>query len=51
MKIGRAGFVSFQIGVKPTAKNVGGISIFGRKFGNYAQNIMIAVDYDGLKKG
>ena len=51
LKIGKEGYVSFKIGVKPTAKNVGGINIFGSKFANYAQNIVMSVDYEGVKKG
>ncbi len=31
-------FISFQVGVKPTAKNMGGINLFGKKFGNYEQD-------------
>lgn len=45
LKIGGNDYVSLKIGVKPTAKNVGGINIFGSKFGNYAQNILMTIDY------
>lgn len=49
LKIGEKDFISFKIGVKSTAKNIGGINIFGEKFGNYAQNILMDVDYVSTK--
>ncbi|MDR1637462.1 MAG: transcriptional regulator, partial [Treponema sp.] len=33
--------IRVRIGVKDTAKNVGGINIFGRGFGNYDQDIIL----------
>ncbi len=38
-------FISVRIGVKADATNVGGINIFGRHFGNYAQDIVLRLDY------
>jgi predicted transcriptional regulator len=38
-------YISLRIGVKPTAQNVGGINIFGKKFGNYEQELMLRLDY------
>lgn len=38
-------YFTFRIGVKPDAKNLGGINIFGEKFGDYQQNIMMRLDY------
>lgn len=38
-------FISVRIGVKPEATNIGGINIFGRKFGNYPQDIILRLDY------
>jgi predicted transcriptional regulator len=35
----------FRIGVKPDAKNVGGINLFGARFGNLSQHINVKVDY------
>lgn len=37
--------IKVRIGVKPDAKHVGGISIFGRHFGNYPQDIVMRVRY------
>lgn len=41
LDIGRREFVSVRIGVKPDARHVGGINIFGRAFGNYPQDITL----------
>ncbi len=43
-------YISFKIGVKDTARNVGGINIFGEKFGNHAQNIIMTVEYEKKDK-
>jgi predicted transcriptional regulator len=32
---------TFRIAVKPDAKHLGGINIFGRGFGNYDQDIIL----------
>jgi len=37
--------ISVRIGVKPDAKHVGGINIFGRHFGNYPQDIVLRLRY------
>jgi predicted transcriptional regulator len=38
----RAGqFITIRIGVKDGAHNAGGINLFGRKFGNYSQDIVL----------
>lgn len=38
--------IKVRIGVKPDAKNMGGINIFGRKFGNYEQDIRLKIEYE-----
>ncbi|WP_170816473.1 ArsR/SmtB family transcription factor [Clostridium beijerinckii] len=38
-------YISIRIEVKKDAKNVGGINIFGEKFGDFQQNIILRVDY------
>lgn len=38
-------YISVRIGIKEDAKNVGGINIFGEKFGDYQQNIIMRIDY------
>ena len=37
--------VGVRIGVKSDAKNVGGINLFGRGFGNHAQDIVLELTY------
>lgn len=39
-------FISFKIGVKPNAKYVGGMNLFGEKFGDYPQNIVMEVFHE-----
>src|SRR5690625_2821919 len=38
-------FISLKLGVKEDAENLGGINIFGSKFGNYEQGLLMRVDY------
>lgn len=38
-------FIAVKIGVKADAKHVGGLNIFGRKFGNYPQDINLRLRY------
>jgi len=38
-------YFTLRIGVKPDAKNLGGLNLFGEKFGDYKQNIMMRLDY------
>jgi predicted transcriptional regulator len=45
LKVGVGGFISMRIGVKSSAVNVGGLNIFGRRFGNYPQDIMMRLRF------
>lgn len=36
---------TFRIGIKDDAKNKGGLNIFGKTFGDYAQDISVRIDY------
>lgn len=38
-------YIAVKIEVKATAENVGGVNIFGQKFGNYPQDIMLHLQY------
>lgn len=38
--------IKARIGVKPDAKNVGGINLFGSKFGNYEHDIRLKIEYE-----
>lgn len=40
------GVVRLRIGVRPDAANARGINIFGAKFGNYPQHILVSLAYD-----
>lgn len=37
--------ISVRIGVKEDARNIGGINIFGKKFGNYPQDLILRIRY------
>lgn len=39
-------YLSLRIGVRPEAEHVGGLNLFGEKFGDYAQGIVMRVGYD-----
>ncbi|MFV0341509.1 MAG: ArsR/SmtB family transcription factor [Anaerocolumna sp.] len=39
----KGNYMSFKIGVKPDAKFMGGLNLFGEKFGDYPQNIVMEV--------
>ncbi len=39
-------FISFRIGVKDDAVNAGGLNLFGSKFGNYEQNIIMNLRFE-----
>jgi predicted transcriptional regulator len=45
LQISEHDFISVRIGVKPEATNLGGINIFGSRFGNYPQDIVLRLDY------
>lgn len=38
-------YITVRIGVKEDARHSGGMNIFGRKFGNYPQDIMMRLNY------
>ena len=40
--------IKFKLGVPDTAKNIGGLTIFGKNFGNYNQNINVRIHYSPL---
>ena len=44
LKLMERGYFTFRIGIKDTAKYVGGINIFGSKFGNHSQDIIINIE-------
>ncbi len=38
-------FIQMRIGVKPDAENMGGLNIFGKAFGNHAQEIILQLSF------
>lgn len=38
--------VKLRIGIKPDAVNIGGVNLFGRRFGDYEQDIVMRVMYE-----
>lgn len=40
--------ITFRIEVKKDAKHVGGFNLFGKTFGDYAQDIVLNITYQGL---
>ncbi len=46
--IQKENYITMRIGVKDTSKNIGGINIFGEKFGDYPQNIIMKIGYKSI---
>jgi predicted transcriptional regulator len=38
-------YLSVRIGVRPDARHVGGVNLFGRHFGNYPQDLVVRLKY------
>ncbi len=45
LKLGANNHVAVRLGIKSDAQNVGGINLFGRKFGNYPQDLLMRIQY------
>lgn len=41
--------IRFKFAVEDDSKNVGGLTIFGKKFGNYNQNIRVRIHHSSMK--
>lgn len=46
LRLGQGDAIEVKIGVKENAHNARGVTLFGRKFGNYPQDIIIKARYD-----
>ena len=46
LSLGGTSLVRIRIGVKPTARHVGGLNLFGRRFGNYPEDITLRITYE-----
>ena len=38
-------YLTVRLGVKPRARHVGGLNLFGRRFGNYPQDLVVRLKY------
>ena len=45
LKLLERSFISIRIGVKPDATHVGGVNLFGNRFGNYPQALILSIGY------
>jgi len=45
LNLGQNSFISMRLGIKRDAVNIGGLNLFGRKFGNYPQDILVRLTY------
>ena len=45
LNLDEAYYITVRIGVKEDAKHIGGVSLFGKEFGDYPQNINMRIDY------
>jgi predicted transcriptional regulator len=45
LRLAGSNHVSVRLGVKPEARNVGGINLFGRRCGNYPQDLVMRLHY------
>lgn len=43
-------YFTLRVGIKPDAQNVGGLNIFGEKFGDYEQAINVRVEHKAKRK-
>ena len=45
LALGANNHISVRLGIKARARHVGGLNLFGRKFGNHAQDLLMRVQY------
>lgn len=45
LKLAEAPFIGVRIGIKPDAEHIGGINLFGNRFGNYPQDLVLRIGY------
>ncbi|HEX4207302.1 MAG TPA: helix-turn-helix domain-containing protein [Ktedonobacteraceae bacterium] len=51
LQIGEHPFIEVRLGVKPDAINMGGMNLFGERFGNYPQPIVMKVNFEHYTNG
>jgi predicted transcriptional regulator len=45
LKLDQSFFIRVKIGIKPTAEHKGGLNLFGCRFGNYPQDLVLHISY------
>jgi predicted transcriptional regulator len=45
LKLREQTFIAVRIGIKPDAEHIGGLNLFGSRFGNYAQDLVLRIGY------
>ncbi|HEY3230342.1 MAG TPA: helix-turn-helix domain-containing protein [Roseiflexaceae bacterium] len=45
LKLGDLPYILVRIGVKPDAEHIGGLNLFGSRFGNYPQDLILRIGY------
>ncbi len=45
LHLGERSYIDIRLGVKATSQNVGGMNLFGERFGNYPQSLILRVNY------
>ncbi|GCE24281.1 ArsR/SmtB family transcription factor [Dictyobacter kobayashii] len=51
LKLKARPYIEVRLGVKEDAQNVGGLNIFGERFGNYPQPLVLKVTFDYFETG
>jgi predicted transcriptional regulator len=49
LALNESSFISIRIGVKADAEHVGGINLFGSRFGNYPQDLVLWIGYHSAR--
>ena len=45
LRLSKQDFISLRVGVSADSEHVGGLNLFGEKFGDFAQGIVMRVGY------
>lgn len=45
LNLAKSPFVAVRIGIKPDAEHIGGLNLFGSRFGNYPQDLFLRIGY------
>jgi predicted transcriptional regulator len=45
LDLARSASIAVRIGIKPEARYIGGLNLFGNRFGNYPQDLMLRITY------